>query len=69
MQNEPIHFARLARVISGVQVQLFVQTVVFDFYGDQYDTRDERLLLSLFGHVLHAEFTAVNPTSYVQTVN
>eukprot|EP00474_Spongospora_subterranea_P010430 CRZ10888.1 hypothetical protein [Spongospora subterranea] len=58
LQSEPIYFAKLARVVSGNQIQSFVQTVVFDFYGDQYDTRDERLLLSLFGHILHAEFSS-----------
>ncbi|SPQ93554.1 Ras-GAP domain-containing protein [Plasmodiophora brassicae] len=58
LQNDPVHFAILARLVTGSEVQQFVQTVVFDFYGDQYDTRDERLLLSLFGHVLRAEFAA-----------
>lgn len=58
LQNEPKYFARLARVISGSQVHSFVQTVVFDMYGDQYDTREERLLLSLFQMILKHEFEA-----------
>lgn len=36
-----------------------MQTVVFDMYGDQYDTREERLLLDLFRKVLKAEMRTV----------
>jgi len=32
--------------------------VVFDMYGDQYDTREERLLLDLFRRVIRAELQA-----------
>lgn len=60
LQSHPVVFARLARVVGGREVQSFVQTVVFDMYGDQYDTREERLLLSLFGHVLRHEFTSAS---------
>lgn len=55
LQTKPRYLATLARVINAKEVQSFVQTVVFDMYGDQYDTREERLLLSIFRFVLKAE--------------
>jgi Ras GTPase-activating-like protein IQGAP2/3 len=55
LQSKPKYFAKLARVISAKDIPMFVQTVVFDMYGDQYDTREERLLLTLFRIVLKDE--------------
>lgn len=57
LQSRPQYFAKLARLLPAKDIAAFVQTVVFDMYGDQYDTREERLLLTLFGLVLQAELT------------
>ena len=84
LQTRPQYFAKLARVLNAKDIPSFVQTVVFEMYGDQvsavqctahvaahecstpacgglslqYDTREERLLLSLFRMVLQAELDA-----------
>jgi Ras GTPase-activating-like protein IQGAP2/3 len=55
LQNKPRYFASLARLVSNKDVPSFVQTVVFDMYGDQYDSREERLLLDLFRRMLQEE--------------
>jgi len=58
LQSKTQYFAKIARLVSSAQVNQFVQTVVFDMYGDQYDTREERLLLDLFRRVIRAELQA-----------
>lgn len=57
LQSTPHYFALLARVMQPSKdgVQLFVQTVVLDTFGDAFDTHEERLLLSLFREALQAE--------------
>ncbi len=42
-------------MVQSKEIQPFVQLVVFDMYGDQYDTREERLLLALFRRALKSE--------------
>lgn len=56
LQHQPRYCASLARLVTSLEIPMYVQTVVFDMYGDQYDTREERLLLSLFQMVLTKEF-------------
>ena len=36
-QLKPKYFAGLARALPAKDVPAFVQTVVFDMYGDQYE--------------------------------
>ena len=56
LQSQPRYFASIAPRVSGEEISSFVQTVVFDMYGDQYDTREERLLLTLFQNILEVSF-------------
>jgi len=58
LQSKTQYFAQLARLVTNKHHHTFVQTVVFDMYGDQYDTREERLLLDLFRKVLKGELQA-----------
>jgi len=58
LQSKPRYFAKLARLVNTNESPMFVQTVVFDMYGDQYDTREERLLLDLFKKMVQAELQA-----------
>lgn len=54
-------------LVNHTQISSFVQTVVFDMYGDQYDTREERLLLDLFRKVLKLEiFSATSKGSLLR---
>lgn len=56
LQSNPSYLAAMARYVNdGKSAAAFVQTVVFDMYGDQYGDRDERLLLLCFRHALKAE--------------
>jgi len=56
LQREPRYFASLAKHVKAREVSDYVKTVVFDMYGDQYDSREERLLLTLFQMVLKQQF-------------
>ncbi|MES1916946.1 MAG: hypothetical protein MHM6MM_008715 [Cercozoa sp. M6MM] len=56
LQTEPRILAAIASNVSGADIPSFVQTVVFDLFGDQYDSREERLLLTLFEEVLRRSF-------------
>eukprot|EP01006_Ploeotia_vitrea_P031861 TRINITY_DN64153_c0_g3_i3.p1 TRINITY_DN64153_c0_g3~~TRINITY_DN64153_c0_g3_i3.p1 ORF type:complete len:649 (-),score=387.13 TRINITY_DN64153_c0_g3_i3:60-2006(-) len=58
LQSKPRYFAALARLLEARETSEFVQTVVFDMYGDQYDTREERLLLDVFEKILESELEA-----------
>lgn len=55
LQNHPEYLGRACKYLSGKDVPGFIQIVIFDLYGDQYDTREERLLLQLFQEALRAE--------------
>lgn len=48
--------ARVTPQVHGAEIPDFLQTVVLTLFGDQYDSREERLLLSLFRMVLVEEF-------------
>merc|ERR1719242_2058423 len=56
LQREPKYFAALAKHVKAREVSDYVKTVIFDMYGDQYDSREERLLLTLFQMVLKQSF-------------
>eukprot|EP01083_Nonionella_stella_P072603 195816_1 len=56
LQKEPKYFAALAKHVKAREVSDYVKTVVFDMYGDQYDSREERLLLTFFQMVLKQSF-------------
>jgi hypothetical protein len=56
LQSEPRYLAALIRLCEAKHAASLVQTVVLDLFGDQYDVRQERLLLAVFERVLAAEF-------------
>lgn len=60
LQSKPRYLASLARLIQprGDSIPLFVQTVVFDIFGDSFGSSEERLLLSLFRTALQSEMAA-----------
>jgi len=56
LQGNPHYLGAVAPLVqSGESSSQFVQLVVYDLYGDQYDTREERLLLALFRQVIKQE--------------
>ncbi|KAJ3334311.1 glyceraldehyde-3-phosphate dehydrogenase 1 [Blyttiomyces sp. JEL0837] len=56
LQTEPRHIATLARLVTLAEIDTLLQTVMFTIYGNQYESREEYLLLSMFQNVLAAQF-------------
>jgi Ras GTPase-activating-like protein IQGAP2/3 len=48
LQSEPRHIAHLCRLIAMSNIDNLLQTVMFTIYGNQYETREENLLLTMF---------------------
>ena len=56
LQSEPRHIAALCRLVSLTEIDTLLQTVMFTLYGNQYESREEHLLLTMFQSVLSAQF-------------
>ncbi|ORX67645.1 GTPase-activating protein-like protein [Linderina pennispora] len=56
LQTEPRHIATLARLVTLSEIDTLLQTVMFTLYGNQYESREEHLLLTMFQLVLAAQF-------------
>ncbi|KAG5513590.1 hypothetical protein PMAC_001022 [Pneumocystis sp. 'macacae'] len=56
LQTEPRHIATLCRLVSLSEIDALLQTVMFTIYGNQYESREEHLLLTMFQSVLSSEF-------------
>jgi Ras GTPase-activating-like protein IQGAP2/3 len=48
LQSEPKHMAGLTRIVLLSEIDTLLQTIMFTLFGNQYDTREEYLLLSMF---------------------
>lgn len=48
LQTEPRHIATLCRLVSLGEIDTLLQTVMFTLYGNQYESREEHLLLTMF---------------------
>lgn len=48
LQSEPKHIAHLCRLVSMAEIDSLLQTVMFTLYGNQYESREEHLLLTMF---------------------
>jgi Ras GTPase-activating-like protein IQGAP2/3 len=76
LQAEPRIIAGLSRIISLGQIDTLLQTVMFTLFGNQYDTREEYLLLSVFQvffalteNVLAAEFESASSFAGLMRAN
>ncbi|KAF2639928.1 Rho GTPase activation protein [Massarina eburnea CBS 473.64] len=56
LQTEPRHIAHLCRLVSMAEIDALLQTVMFTIYGNQYESREEHLLLTMFQSVLTYQF-------------
>ncbi|KAK9701261.1 RasGAP protein, partial [Basidiobolus ranarum] len=56
LQTEPRHVATLVRLVSLSEIDTLLQTVMFTLYGNQYESREEHLLLTMFQSVLANQF-------------
>lgn len=48
LQSEPKHIAHLCRLVTLAEIDQLLQTVMFTIYGNQYESREEHLLLTMF---------------------
>lgn len=48
LQSEPKHIAHLCRLVNLSEIEQLLQTVMFTIYGNQYESREEHLLLTMF---------------------
>ena len=48
LQSEPRHIAHLCRLVTMTEIDSLLQTVMFTIYGNQYESREEHLLLTMF---------------------
>ena len=48
LQTDPAIVASLTRQVSMAEIDTLLQTVMFTLFGDQYEAREEHLLLSVF---------------------
>ena len=62
LQSEPRHIAHLCRLVTMAEIDSLLQTVMFTIYGNQYESREEHLLLTMFQSVLTYQFD--NTTEY-----
>ncbi|KAK4984913.1 RasGAP protein [Elasticomyces elasticus] len=56
LQSEPRHIAHLCRLVTMAEIDQLLQTVMFTIYGNQYESREEHLLLTMFQSVLTHQF-------------
>lgn len=59
LQSEPRHIAHLCRLVTMAEIDSLLQTVMFTIYGNQYESREEHLLLTMFQVVLSLSTTCV----------
>ncbi|XP_046852817.1 GTPase-activating protein-like [Xenia sp. Carnegie-2017] len=56
LQTEPFYVAQLTRSVSMNEIDDLLETVMFSLYGQQYEEREEHLLLCMFELSLKYEF-------------
>lgn len=55
LQTQPEYIAKLTRLVSQKGIDGLLQIVMFSLYGNQYEDREEHLLLSMFEYALTYE--------------
>lgn len=56
LQTEPKYLAKLTRSVAPTEIDELLQIVMFSLYGNQYEAREEHLLLKMFELALQMEF-------------
>jgi Ras GTPase-activating-like protein IQGAP2/3 len=69
LQSEPRHIAHLCRLVSMSEIDSLLQTVMFTVYGNQYESREEHLLLTMFQSVLTHQFEHTSDYSSLLRAN
>nr|POE93666.1 gtpase-activating protein [Quercus suber] len=61
LQSEPRHIAHLCRLVTMAEIDQLLQTVMFTIYGNQYESREEHLLLTMFQVGLRVTILCFSP--------
>jgi len=69
LQTEPRHIAHLCRLVTMAEIDSLLQTVMFTLYGNQYESREEHLLLTMFQSVLTYQFDTTSDYSSLLRAN
>lgn len=69
LQSEPKNIAVLCRLVSMAEIDSLLQTVMFTIFGNQYEQREEHLLLSMFQAVLAHQFENASEFSSLLRAN
>lgn len=56
LQTDPSYLAKLTRSVAPTEIDELLQIVMFSLYGNQYEAREEHLLLKMFELALQMEF-------------
>ncbi|KAJ1971939.1 RasGAP protein, partial [Dimargaris xerosporica] len=69
LQSEPKHIASLTRLVTLSEIDTLLQSVMFTIFGNQYESREEHLLLTMFQLVLSAQFEAATESGSLLRAN
>lgn len=69
LMTEPRHIATLCLLVSPEELDMFLQTVMFTIYANQYEDFEEHLLLTVFQSVLSTQFKAATEFSTLLRAN
>ncbi|XP_012561105.1 uncharacterized protein LOC100198420 isoform X1 [Hydra vulgaris] len=56
LQTDPRYLAKLTRSVAPTEIDELLQIVLFSLYGNQYEAREEHLLLKMFELAIKMEF-------------
>lgn len=69
LQTSPHYIASLTRQVTLKEIDGLLQTVLFTLYGNQYEDREEHLLLSMFEHSLTYEVQEATEVNSLMRAN
>ncbi|KAJ3244187.1 glyceraldehyde-3-phosphate dehydrogenase 1 [Chytriomyces hyalinus] len=69
LRSEPIHLASLAHAISLNEMNASLESTIFSIYGNQFNKREELLLLSLLQNIVSIQFDKSNNFGSVMRAN
>ncbi|KAJ1661120.1 RasGAP protein [Dispira simplex] len=69
LQSEPKHIATLTRLVTLSEIDTLLQSVMFTIFGNQYESREEHLLLTMFQLVLSSQFETVTESGSLLRAN
>ncbi|KAI8832612.1 Rho GTPase activation protein [Chytriomyces cf. hyalinus JEL632] len=69
LRSEPMHLASLAHAVSLNEMNACAESTIFSIYGNQFNRREECLLLSLLQRIMSIQFDKANNFGSVMRAN